>query len=76
MPPGLPGRHYLLTNIGSNTARIGILTMTLLNAGSGTNISGECDLLAGESIPIERASAGFVYKSTLPTTLRLTSAAG
>ena len=73
---GKSPRHFVLTNIGANSARIGVAGQTLDAAGTGTNSNGQCDLQAGQSAIIDRSMTSFVHKSGSGTTLRLTSGAG
>lgn len=76
LPAGIPGWQLVLTNLGSVTARIGIIGSTLGAPGAGTNADGECDVLAGEAIVLDRGCPGFVHKANATTILRVTSGAG
>lgn len=76
LPPGIPGRHFVLSNIGPNGARIGVLGQTLAGFGAGANADGQADLGPGESLRFDRGMPGFVHRSGSGTTLRLTSGAG
>lgn len=73
LPPGMPGRQYLLTNIGEEDARIGVVASVL---NTNAQADGQCDLKAGESMLLERGCPGFVHESAAGTTLRLSSVTG